>query len=66
MQATAAVVRDAGGPFQLEAVEVEAPRADEVLVRIVATGICHTDVAVRNQDVTLPLPMVLGLSLIHI
>ena len=60
MQATAAVVREAGGPFQLETVEVEAPRDDEVLVKIVASGICHTDVAVRNQDVTLPLPMVLG------
>ncbi len=35
-------------------------RPDEVLVRIVASGICHTDVAVRNQDINLPLPMVLG------
>jgi len=56
----AAVVREPGGAWVLEDVEVEAPRADEVLVRIVASGICHTDVAVRNQDVKLPLPMVLG------
>lgn len=60
MQASAAVVREAGGDFVLEDVEVEEPRADEVLVRIVASGICHTDIAVRNQDINLPLPMVLG------
>ncbi len=60
MKATAAVVRQAGGPFLLEGVDVEDPRPDEVLVRIVASGICHTDVAVRDQTVALPLPMVLG------
>ncbi len=60
MQATAAVVREAGGDFVLEDVEVDEPRADEVLVKIVAAGICHTDIAVRNQDINLPLPMVLG------
>ena len=60
MQATAAVVRQPGGPFLLEPVEVDEPRPDEVLVRIVASGICHTDVAVRDQSVALPLPMVLG------
>ena len=60
VQGLAAVVREPGGEFAMEEVEVEAPRADEVLVRNVACGICHTDVAVRNQDVKLPLPMVLG------
>lgn len=60
MHGQAAVVREAGGDFIMEDVEFEAPRADEVLVRVVASGICHTDVAVRNQDVDLPLPMVLG------
>lgn len=60
MNAKAALVRSAGGPFEFIDVELTPPRADEVLVRIVASGICHTDVAVRNQDVLLPLPMVLG------
>ena len=58
--AIAAVVREARGPFTFEEVELDAARADEVLVRIVASGICHTDVAVRNHDIDLPLPMVLG------
>ena len=39
--AIAAVVREARGPFTFEEVELDAPRADEVLVRIVASGICH-------------------------
>ena len=59
-QAVAAIVREAGGDFILEDVDIGTPQADEVLVRVVASGICHTDVAVRNQDVLLPLPMVLG------
>ena len=60
MKARAAIVRAARGDFVFEDVELEAPRHDEVLVRIVASGICHTDVAVKNQDINLPLPMVLG------
>ena len=47
-------------PFILGDYELEKPRADEVLVKIVASGICHTDIAVKDQAVTLPLPMVLG------
>jgi aryl-alcohol dehydrogenase len=44
----------------LENGEIEGPRPDEVLVRVVATGVCHTDMVVRNQDFAAPLPMVLG------
>jgi aryl-alcohol dehydrogenase len=58
---TAAVIREKGGPFILEELDLEAqPRPDEVLVRVVATGICQTDVHVRNQDYPVPLPVVLG------
>lgn len=60
MSTRAALVRSAGGPFEFVDVELEPPRPDELRVRIVASGICHTDVAVRNQDVLLPLPMILG------
>ncbi|MFN3231054.1 MAG: NAD(P)-dependent alcohol dehydrogenase [Alphaproteobacteria bacterium] len=60
MQAMAAVVREAKGDFLLEEVDVDEPRADEVLVRVVASGICHTDVAVQRQEINLPLPMVVG------
>lgn len=60
MKARAAIARTAGADFSIEDVDVDAPRPGEVLVRVVASGICHTDVAVKNQDVKLPLPMVLG------
>ena len=41
--ATAAVVTRPEGPFRLGAVELDGPRDDEVLVRVEACGICHTD-----------------------
>ncbi|MDF3312140.1 NAD(P)-dependent alcohol dehydrogenase [Rhodococcus sp. T2V] len=43
----AAISRDAAGPLVIEAVDIDGPRADEVLVRLVATGVCHTDVVSR-------------------
>ena len=58
--ALAAVAATPDAPFEFQEVEVLPPRADEVRVRIVATGTCHTDVAVKEQSVQLPLPMVLG------
>jgi aryl-alcohol dehydrogenase len=56
----AAVVRRKGGPFSIETLSVETPRADEVLVRMVATGMCHTDIVIRDQVYPVPLPIVLG------
>jgi len=60
MKITAAVIREKSAPFQITELELEEPRADEVLVRVVATGICHTDLVVRDQYVPVPLPLVLG------
>ena len=57
---TAAIAREPRAPLVLETGEIEGPRPDEVLVRVVATGVCHTDMVVRNQDFSAPLPMVLG------
>jgi len=56
----AAVVREKHGPFLLEDVALEEPRDDEVLVRIAGVGLCHTDLAVRDQHMPVPLPAVLG------
>lgn len=58
MKITAAVIREKGKPFLLEELELDEPRPDEILVRMVASGICHTDVTVRNNP--LVLPVVLG------
>src|SRR5690348_6318946 len=43
MKVRAAVAREAGKPLSLETVDLDGPRAGEVLVEIKATGICHTD-----------------------
>jgi aryl-alcohol dehydrogenase len=58
--AKAAVVRGKGARFVIEDVQIGPPTADEVLVRVLATGICHTDAIVRDQYYPFPLPGVLG------
>jgi aryl-alcohol dehydrogenase len=56
----AAVVREQGGPFVLEEVELDELRPDEVRVRMVAVGICHTDISASRGVIPFPLPAVLG------
>ncbi len=48
MKVRAAVAREAGKPLSLETVDLDGPRAGEVLVEIKATGICHTDEFTRS------------------
>jgi aryl-alcohol dehydrogenase len=40
----AAVLRKRSGPLEIESLEMEGPRDEEVLVRLVASGVCHTDI----------------------
>ncbi|MCM8748766.1 NAD(P)-dependent alcohol dehydrogenase [Thermomicrobiaceae bacterium CFH 74404] len=58
--ARAAVVEQKHGPFVVREVELGEPREDEVLVKVVAAGICHTDLIVRDQWYPVPLPAILG------
>ena len=60
LQILAAVARPGRDHLSLEPFRLEAPRADEVLVRVVATGLCHTDAAVRSGAIPCPWPIVLG------
>jgi aryl-alcohol dehydrogenase len=57
---TAAVVESPGAGFTLTEIELSDPRADEIRVRIVATGLCHTDLGVAHGALPFPLPGVLG------
>ena len=43
MRTTAAVALEAGKPMEIMDVNLEGPKAGEVLVEIKATGLCHTD-----------------------
>lgn len=58
--ARAAIVRTKGAQFVIEDVQISAPRSDEVLIHVIATGVCHTDLIVRDQYYPVPLPSVLG------
>jgi aryl-alcohol dehydrogenase len=58
MKIEAAVSREGARFPQLESVDIEDPRAGEILVRIVASGICHTDIGVHGRPG--PRPFVLG------
>lgn len=57
---TVAVARAPQKPFTIEPARIRGPQGDEVLVRVVATGLCHTDLIVRDQYYPVPLPAVLG------
>jgi aryl-alcohol dehydrogenase len=60
MEIEAAVIRETSGKFSIEKLELDAPREDEVLVRIVGVGLCHTDLSCRDQMYPVPMPAVLG------
>jgi aryl-alcohol dehydrogenase len=54
---SAAIASGPDQPFAIEEIDLDAPRPDEVLVRLVATGICHTDMFFRDL---MPQAAVLG------
>lgn len=56
----ASVVEAAGSPFALHQVVLDDPRPDEVLVRVVAAGLCHTDLSVQAGALPFKLPGILG------
>ena len=55
--ATAAVLHEAHGQFSMEQVVLDDLKPDEILVRIEASGICHTDISIQDM---MPMPVVLG------
>ena len=61
MKTRAAVAWEAGQPLSIEEIDVQGPNAGEVLVRIVATGVCHTDAyTLSGKDPEGRFPAVLG------
>ncbi|WP_280303081.1 NAD(P)-dependent alcohol dehydrogenase [Nocardia neocaledoniensis] len=59
MRTTAVLSRDPAAAFSIEPVEIDEPRAGEILVRIAAAGICHTDLATRRAGAA-DRPILLG------
>jgi S-(hydroxymethyl)glutathione dehydrogenase/alcohol dehydrogenase len=61
MKTRAAVAWEAGKPLSIEEVDLEGPKAGEVLVRLVATGVCHTDAfTLSGEDPEGAFPAILG------
>ncbi|MEM7016443.1 MAG: alcohol dehydrogenase catalytic domain-containing protein, partial [Pseudomonadota bacterium] len=50
MKSRAAVAWEAGKPLEMEEIDVQGPKAGEVMVRVVATGVCHTDAFTLSGD----------------
>lgn len=61
MRMIAAVLRGPRQPFIVQELEMaDEVLPHEVLVRVVATGLCHTDLSVRDEHLPVPLPAILG------
>jgi len=60
MKIKAALLEQLITPLKVEEVELDEPKDNEVLVRMVATGVCHTDLHCIKGDLLSPLPIVLG------
>jgi aryl-alcohol dehydrogenase len=60
MKVRALVVAEKDAPFEAQQIDLGEPGRDEVLVRIVASGVCHTDAITRAGDMPMPFPSVLG------
>jgi NDMA-dependent alcohol dehydrogenase len=60
MKTRAAVLHKINTPFRVETLDLEAPRAGEVLVRVAAAGVCHSDWHLVTGTTRHPLPVVCG------
>ena len=57
MKTEAAVLSEPGRRLSLETVLLDAPKAGEVLVRLLASGVCHSDLHVAEGHWNVPMPM---------
>lgn len=59
-RAKAVLCREVNQPVVVEEIVVESPRANEVLIKLAACGVCHSDLSATNGTIALPPPVVLG------
>lgn len=59
MEIKAAVTHNKGDEFKVESAHIAEPAFDEIRVKIVASGVCHTDMVARDEGIA-PYPIVLG------
>ena len=56
----AAVMWAFNEPLKIDSLKLKAPREDEVVVRVAASGVCHSDLSVVKMVLPIPPPIVLG------
>ncbi len=59
-KAKAVICRQINGPVVVEQIEVESPHRAEVMVKLGACGVCHSDLSAVNGTIGMPLPLILG------
>lgn len=59
-RAKAAICREINQPVVVEEIEVESPRRGEVMIKLAACGVCHSDYSVTTGTIPFPPPVVLG------
>ncbi len=59
-KAKAVICRRMNGPVVVEPIEVDSPRRDEVMIKLGACGVCHSDLSAVNGTIGMPLPLILG------
>ena len=56
----AAICRELNKPVVVETISVDSPKRGEVMVKLAACGVCHSDLSATNGTIALPPPLVLG------
>lgn len=56
----AAVLYEAGQPLKVEEVELDEPQENEILIKLEAVGVCHTDLSFMKGEMPCPVPIVVG------
>jgi NDMA-dependent alcohol dehydrogenase len=58
--ARAVICRELNKPVVVERITVDSPKRGEVMVRLAACGVCHSDLSATNGTIALPPPLILG------
>jgi S-(hydroxymethyl)glutathione dehydrogenase/alcohol dehydrogenase len=59
-QAKAVICRELNKPVVVEEITIDSPKRGEVMVKIAACGVCHSDLSATNGTIALPPPLILG------
>src|SRR5471032_635277 len=59
-KAKAVIARQMNAPVVVEEIEVDSPRRDEIMIKLAACGVCHSDLSAINGTIAMPLPVILG------